>query len=290
MAAAVGKGKEDDLDEAYELFGVEDDATDKEIQTAYRKISLKVHPDRNPDDPLASEKFDRLTRAKDLLLDPAKRAEFDRKRKTQRDLVERFAQEDSKRRHMREDLEGREKAAAAGKPRPGEGPSPAELRKRAAQADYAARLKRKQVEVAEKQSEVVAEAAQTRASADDARLRITWKSGGAPVSAEVIRKALQEFDLLNMELSVEGGVAQLGSREEALRAILECRQRKHQLAFRVALLSAKKADAPEPTTGKRPNNSKQAAAPAPAAKGFGDWEAEMFAGLQNLAKQQKAKS
>lgn len=287
---SVGKGKEDDLEEAYELFGVAEDATDKEIQSSYRKLSLKCHPDRNPDDPEAAQKFDQITRAKDLLLDPVRRAELDEKRKAKRALEERFAAQDSKRRKLCQDLEGREAAAAAGRPRPGEGPSPMELRKRAAQMDYSQRLKAKQAEVAGKQSEVVAEVAQTREAAHEARLRITWRAGGPPVGIEVLRKALQEFGVLQIEISEEGATAQLGSREDALRAVLECRQRKHQLSFRVALAPAKKTEtardvAPPPAS--KPNLAKKPAEPC----GFGDWEAEMFAGLQNLAnKQQAAKS
>ncbi|KAA1084075.1 hypothetical protein PGT21_016493 [Puccinia graminis f. sp. tritici] len=43
-----------------------------QITSAYRKASLKVHPDRNPDDPLASEKFQALKTAFEILLDPIK--------------------------------------------------------------------------------------------------------------------------------------------------------------------------------------------------------------------------
>jgi len=287
----VGKGKEDDLDEAYELFGVEEDATEKEIQSAYRKLSLKCHPDRCPDDPNASEKFDRLTRAKDLLLDPARREELDRKRKGKRDLEERFAQEDGKRKKMRMDLEGREAAAAAGRPRPGEGPTPQELRKRAAQLDYAERLKAKQVEVAGRQSEVVEQVSQAREAASEGRLRITWRAGGPPVSREVILKALDEFGVLQIEVSEEGAMAQLGSREDALRAVLECRQRKHQLSFRVALASAKKAESARdtaPPAAFKPDPLRQAKAKAAEPCSFLDFEAQMFADLQNLAKQKQA--
>jgi hypothetical protein len=289
---AVGKGKEDDLEQAYELLGVEEDASDKDITSAYRKLSLKVHPDRNPDDPSAADKFDQLTRAKDLLVDPAKRAELDRKRKAARDLQERFAAEDGKRRKLREDLEAREAAHASGKPRPADAPSAAELRKRAAQQDYAARLKAKRVEVAEKQSEVVAEVEQTRAAAEEARLQITWRSGGPATTAEVIRKALQDFDVLQIDVSEDGAVVQLGSREDAVRAVLECRQRKHQLPFRAALATKKSQTADENTAGsKKSEPQKSQSAPKVATSGkFDDWEAKMFADLQNLAKAQSTKA
>jgi len=292
MSEAVGKGKEDDLEEAYDILGIAEEADEKEIQAAYRKGSLKCHPDRNPDDPEAAEKFDQLTRCKDFLLDPAKRAELDRKRKAKSDLFERFAHEDAKRRKMREDLEGREAAHASGKPRPCDAPSREELRKRAAQIDYSARLKAKQVEVAERQNEVVAEVVQTRAAAEEARLRISWRAGSPPCSVEAIRKVLKDFDLLSIEVSESGGIAQLGSREEALRAILECRARKHQLPFRVALVAARKADDAEDSLAsslpKRTAPEREAkATEAKASSGFDDWEAQMLAGLQGLVKKQQ---
>jgi curved DNA-binding protein CbpA len=286
---AVGKGKEDDLDEAYEILGVAEDADDKEIQAAFRKGSLKCHPDRNPDDPNAAEKFDQLSRCKDFLLDPAKRAELDRKRKAKSELLERFAHEDAKRRKLREDLEGREAAHASGKPRRCDEPSREELRKRAAQMDYAARLKAKQAEVAERQNEVVAEVVQTRAAAEEARIRISWRAGSPPCSVEVLRQGLKEFDVTSLEVSEAGGIAQLSSREEALRAILECRARKHQLPFRVALATGKKAEAGEtPTAAAQPKRTEQAKDAKPSSGGFDDWEAQMLAGLQGLAKKQQA--
>ncbi|CAK9088079.1 DnaJ homolog subfamily C member 17, partial [Durusdinium trenchii] len=150
---AVGKGKEDDLDNAYELLELEDDAGEKEIKTAYRKISLKCHPDRNPDDEEAAEKFDRLTRAKDLLLDPIRRSELDRKRKAAKDLEERHAQEDAKRRKLREDLEGRESMANARSQAYRRAQEDAEARKKYLQQDMAQRIKAKEEELARKQQE-----------------------------------------------------------------------------------------------------------------------------------------
>lgn len=304
---AVGKGKEDDLTEAYEILELSEEADEKEIQAAYRKGSLKCHPDRNPDDPEAAEKFDRLTRAKDLLLDPKKRAELDHQRKAKRDLEERFANEDSKRRKLREDLESREDAASRGFTYGG--PSPAELKKRAAQMDFAARIKAKQAEMAERQAEVAAEAEEARAVSEEARVRVSWRAGGAPVAMEVIRDALKAFEVRSIEVSESGAAVMLGSREDALRAVLHCRERKHQLPFRLALATAKKAAAasepqdagssekPRATAESKsatepPVRPQKASTPSKGAtaapSGFGDWEAQMLSGLAGLAAAQRA--
>lgn len=61
----------------YEELEVEKTATPDEIKKAYRKKSKKVHPDHNPDDPEAAEKFGALTRAYDILMDEDKRKRYD---------------------------------------------------------------------------------------------------------------------------------------------------------------------------------------------------------------------
>ncbi len=62
----------------YEILGVARDAGEAEIKKAYRKLAVKYHPDRNPDDPSAAEKFREVTEAYEVLKDPEKRAQYDR--------------------------------------------------------------------------------------------------------------------------------------------------------------------------------------------------------------------
>ncbi len=62
----------------YEVLGVSKNATDDEIKKAYRKLALKYHPDRNPDDPSAEEKFKELGEAYDVLSNADKKAAYDR--------------------------------------------------------------------------------------------------------------------------------------------------------------------------------------------------------------------
>jgi molecular chaperone DnaJ len=62
----------------YELLGVSRTADAAEIKSAYRKLALKYHPDRNPGDRTAEEKFKKLNEAYAVLSDPEKRAHYDR--------------------------------------------------------------------------------------------------------------------------------------------------------------------------------------------------------------------
>lgn len=62
----------------YELLGVEKGASAEELKKAYRKLAMKYHPDRNPGDKSAEEKFREISNAYDVLKDEQKRAAYDR--------------------------------------------------------------------------------------------------------------------------------------------------------------------------------------------------------------------
>ena len=62
----------------YEVLGVVRTSSEQEIKTAYRKMAMQHHPDRNPDDPHAEEKFKECSEAYSVLADPQKRAAYDR--------------------------------------------------------------------------------------------------------------------------------------------------------------------------------------------------------------------
>lgn len=61
----------------YEVLGVAKTASEKEIKKAYKKLAMKFHPDKNPDDPTAADKFKEVKAAYEILMDKEKRTAYD---------------------------------------------------------------------------------------------------------------------------------------------------------------------------------------------------------------------
>jgi curved DNA-binding protein len=62
----------------YKILGVRKNASDKEIKKVYKQLAIKYHPDKNPDDQAAEEKFKEINEAYEVLGDPEKRKKYDK--------------------------------------------------------------------------------------------------------------------------------------------------------------------------------------------------------------------
>ena len=61
----------------YKILGVDKNASQEDIKKAYRKLAHKYHPDLNPNDPAAQERFQAINEANEVLSDPEKRKKYD---------------------------------------------------------------------------------------------------------------------------------------------------------------------------------------------------------------------
>lgn len=93
----------------YELLGIDVLAEESEIKRQYRKTSVKYHPDKNPDNKQAAEQFILLGIARDILLDPALKGEYDRQRQRRHERELEKARLGGQRRKMVEELEKAER-------------------------------------------------------------------------------------------------------------------------------------------------------------------------------------
>lgn len=96
----------------YELLGVPFDAEESVIKRAYRKASIRYHPDKNPDNKDAADRFINLGWARDILIDEKLKGEYDRARTRRREKAFQDELLTGNRRKMKEELERRERESA----------------------------------------------------------------------------------------------------------------------------------------------------------------------------------
>jgi len=99
----------------YEVLSLHMEATTSEINSAYRREALKYHPDKNPDNPEAAVKFQKVKKAHEVLKDETERKNFDNKHKAKQQRKKKNVEMESKRKKMTEDLNRREQEAQSQK-------------------------------------------------------------------------------------------------------------------------------------------------------------------------------
>ncbi|KAJ1985505.1 DnaJ (Hsp40), sub C, member 17 [Dimargaris cristalligena] len=95
----------------YEMLGISLTSTAKEITKAYRVRALRLHPDKNPNDPTAAQRFHELTIAYETLTDATKKQDYDDTIRAKQARQQKHADMDLKRRAMKEELERAERQA-----------------------------------------------------------------------------------------------------------------------------------------------------------------------------------
>src|SRR5574337_1062035 len=65
------------MSDLYKTLGIEKTASEKEIKNAYRKLAMEHHPDKNPNNKAAEEKFKEISAAYEILSDPEKKQQYD---------------------------------------------------------------------------------------------------------------------------------------------------------------------------------------------------------------------
>ncbi|XP_069192198.1 dnaJ homolog subfamily C member 17-like [Procambarus clarkii] len=93
----------------YQILGITIDAEEKDIKKSYRQRALKCHPDKNPDNPFATDEFDKLEKILEILLDPGTRKAYDKTLKSRKAAAARAREHVTRSQKLRSDLEERER-------------------------------------------------------------------------------------------------------------------------------------------------------------------------------------
>jgi hypothetical protein len=191
---------------------------------------------------------------------------------------------------MREELEAREGAVSRRNSAPFRAPTASQTRRKA-QESFASRIASREAELAESRARL-AETVAAHVALEETRVRVTWREGGR-VTLEKIQEHVTGFDVRSVEMNDGFAVLRLSSREDALRLVLECRARKFQMPFRVALMDKRKeAQGPQvsPASGEPPGKKKATTSAVPSAGGFAEWESAQLGDLWAFAAAQKRKA
>ena len=211
--------KDQDL---YGLLDVALEATEKEIKKAYRKKALVCHPDKNPGDEKAAERFHLLSQALAVLSDPAARKAYDAVLKAKQAALVRSRQLDQKRKKLKDELDARESAAAAAA---ADQAKAKETSEKSLQKELE-RLQeegRKQLEEEqERLSQMVKQAATASAAAattndGPVKLKVKWK-GGVGYTKEQLQSVFHKYgDVVNVVVLAEkkAGLVEMKSRSAA---------------------------------------------------------------------------
>ncbi|XP_065188356.1 dnaJ homolog subfamily C member 17-like [Sycon ciliatum] len=209
-----GLSIEDVQDEdLYAFLHVQEKATDKELESAYRKLALKWHPDKNPDNAEAADLFRKLVKVTEILKDKEARAAYDQLRRARHLQELRKKELNAERRKLREDLERREAAhsdnvVSERQAREGLAAKILRLKEEGAALVRASEQKLRD-EWAQTQAEQLA-AASAAAEATTAQVhavKVRWKKSKA-FAEDDIRRLLSQFGTLgDVVMSAKGGRA-----------------------------------------------------------------------------------
>jgi len=238
----------EDIGDIYDFLGIALDATEKEINTAYKKLSLACHPDKNPDDPNAAKKFEKLTRAKEFLLNPSKRHAYDEKAKAEESRNRRYKEMDAKNQKLRADLERREKEAANARASDKSVRKPSTKLKEDYQRVMAERSQRNLERKEDLNNKL------RTSMARHVKVTVLFKSNVHTSMAVAFRlqEMLEPFGLLKTAVEEYSAELTFESREQALEATILLKQEKEKLGF---LRKVFLQDNPDATNKKTPEET-----------------------------------